>query len=383
MWKKQTNLTRKLKKYRQRGKDMSNIYSVWFHQIHLSEYIKKQLLILTGSCQKIFEGSIEEYKHWGLSNEAIDRLIDEKLKIRVCEKILRRCEQEEIEAIDFFDVRYPWLLREIPDPPVVLYVKGNVETLKETMIAVVGSRQCSEYGQRMAGELGMHLAESGICVTSGMAMGIDGAAHFGALQNGVTIGILGTGANICYPSCNWKLYQKIIEKGAVVSEYPPDMKAMPYHFPKRNRIISGMSYGVVVVEAAVRSGSLITAQLAMDYDREVYAVPGNAYQKLSQGTNTLIKQGARCIMSAEDIIEVLPDGLRIKCEVIKKNRNKLEDELAQEERIVYASVSQEPIMFEKILESTQLSYERINTTLLELEVKGLIQRLPGERYVRI
>lgn len=362
---------------------MRNIYSVWFHQLGLPEYVKKELLLLAGDCKTIYEADLEKYQQWQLTELAISRMMSEKNKLAECEGIMKRCEEEGITILDFFDEYYPWQLREIPDPPVVLYVKGQLEHLMAPMIAVVGSRKCSEYGYQMAVELGKNLAQAGICVVSGMAMGIDGAAHFGALQNGVTIGILGTGVNICYPSCNRLLYRSILEKGVIVSEYPPDTKGMPYHFPKRNRLISGMSYGTVVVEAAERSGSLITAQLAMDYDREVYAVPGNVHQKLSMGTNTLLKQGARCIMSAEDVIEALPGGLCIKSQVINKNRSKLDNELAQEERIVYAKVSQQPIMFEKLLESTQLSYERINTILLQLEIKGLIQRLPGERYVRI
>lgn len=362
---------------------MRNIYSVWFHQLGLPEYIKKEILLRAGDCQTIYEAGRAEYKEWQLTEPAIARLLAAKKQLKACEQVIRRSEEEGIEIVSFFDENYPWLLREIPDPPVVLYVKGKITALLEPMIAVVGSRNCSEYGYQMAIELGKHLALAGVCVVSGMAMGIDGAAHFGALQNGATIGILGTGVNICYPSCNRQLYSRIIDQGAVISEYPPDTKGLPFHFPKRNRLISGMTYGTVVVEAAEKSGSLITAQLAMDYDREIYAVPGNVHQKLSEGTNTLLKLGARCVMSAEDVIDALPNGLCIKSQLSNKNRNKLDNELAQEERIVYAKVSQQPIMFEKLLVSTQLSYERINTILLQLEIKGLIQRLPGERYVRI
>ena len=362
---------------------MSNIYSVWFQQLNLSEYVKKQLLLMIGDYKKIFDSNYDTYLEWGLSPKASTILIKHKINIESCSKIIDRCNIEGIKIIDFYHKQYPWLLREIPDSPIILYVKGNENLLSEPMIAIVGARHCSEYGQQYAMHFGKKLAEYGVCVVSGMALGIDGAAHIGALQTGTTIGILGTGVNICYPSSNHKIYREILQKGCLVSEYPPDTLARPYHFPKRNRIISGMSYGIVVIEAAIKSGSLITAQLAMDYAREVYALPGNINSRLSEGTNALIRTGAICITSVEDIIEEMPDGLCIKNKMTHKNRNKLDNELAKAEMLVYANVSQEPIMFQKILERTQLSYERINTSLLQLEVKGLIQRLPGERYVRI
>lgn len=362
---------------------MSSIYSIWFQELGLSAYIKKQLLEKAGSCEKLYHMSLEEMIAWGLTREGSQLMIASKEPMERYRHIMERCQAEEIQIISYFSQDYPWLLRQIPDPPIVLYVRGKLKALSEPMIGIVGARKCSEYGYQMGMALGKDLSEYGVCVVSGMAMGVDGAAHWGALESGNTIGVLGTGVNVCYPACNSQLYRRLITEGCVVSEYPPDTLARNYHFPRRNRIISGMCYGIVVVEAAVRSGSLITAQLAMDYEREVYAVPGNVTSSLSKGTNALLISGAKCVMTAEDIIKELPEGLCIKNNVIKKNRNKLHNELAEEERIVYASVSQEPIMFEKLLESTQLSYERINTSLLQLEVKGFIQRLPGERFVRI
>lgn len=362
---------------------MSNIYNVWWHQVPLSDYDKKILLTQIGDEQTLYEATPKMYHGWGLTDLAINRLEESKRHLPACEKILVSCEQKAITLIGYRDEAYPTLLREIQDPPMLLYTKGNTRLLTKTCIGIVGARKCTEYGYRMAHQLGKSLAEAGLCVVSGMAMGIDEAAQRGALKAGDTISVVGTGVDLCYPACNQTLYEQLIVAGCVISEYEPGTEARPYHFPRRNRLISGMSYGVAVVEAAQKSGSLITAQLALGYEREVYAIPGNADQRLSQGTNTLLKKGAKCITCSEDILAELPNGLCIKSTDNNKNRNKLHNELAQEERIVYASVSQEPILFGEIIENTQLSYESINTSLLQLEVKGLIQRLPGERYVRI
>lgn len=365
---------------------MSTIYDIWFQRLNLSAYVKKTILEEVKSVEVFYKACDPTYKAWGLTELAIARIEESKKYLKECEAIWEGAHKEQIEIIGYFDADYPKLLREIPDPPMVLYVKGHKELLSETMIGIVGSRECTEYGYHTAVRLGKQLGEHNVIVISGMAMGIDAAAHYGALEVRGSIGVLGTGVDLCYPSCNIGIYRKLIEKGCLVSEYEPHTQARPYHFPRRNRIISGMSYGIVVVEAAAKSGSLITAGLALDYGREVYAVPGAEMSKLSKGTNELIESGAKCTLSALDIIEELPQGLSIKNEIIKKNSDKMHNQLAQEERIVYAYVSQEPIFIlnlQALLVSTQLSYERINTSLLQLEIKGLIKRLPGERYVRI
>lgn len=365
---------------------MSTIYDVWFQRLKLSAYVKKVILQEVNSFEEMYKTYPITYKMWGLTDLAIACIEESKNHLKACESVWLDAYKEQIEIVGYFDEEYPALLREIPDPPMVLYVRGDKALLNENMIGVVGSRKCTEYGYHTAVRLGKELSECGLLVISGMALGIDAAAHYGALEVGTSMAVLGTGVDLCYPNSNMGIYRKLIEKGCVVSEYEPHTQVRPYHFPRRNRIISGMSYGIAVVEAAARSGSLITAQLALDYGREVYAVPGNPYSKMSKGTNELIESGAKCTKSALDIIEELPPGLSIKGEIIKKNSDKMHNQLAQEERIVYAYVSQEPIFIlnlQALLVSTQLSYERINTSLLKLEVKGLIKRLPGERYVRI
>ncbi len=339
---------------------MSTIYDIWFQRLNLSAYVKKAILEQVKSVEELYKAGTMAYRMWGLTDLAVVRIEESKKTLKACEDVWIEANKEGIEMIGYFDTDYPTLLREIPDPPIVLYVKGHKKLLRETMIGMVGARKCSEYGYHTAHRIGKELSEYSIVVVSGMAIGIDAAAHCGALEVGTSIGVLGTGVDLCYPNGNIGIYRKLIEKGCLVSEYEPHTQARPYHFPRRNRIISGMSYGVVVVEAAERSGSLITAQLSLDYGREVYAVPGKETSKLSRGTNELIESGAKCTFSALDIIEELPQGLSIKNEIIKKNSDKMHNQLAQEERIVYAYVSQEPIFIlnlQELLVSTQLSYE--------------------------
>lgn len=365
---------------------MGTIYDVWMQRLNLSNYVKKKLLSKVEDVQAIYDADTYLYKDWGLNSLGIERIVQSKSNLSACKEVLKDAERVNIEVISYFDHEYPRLLREIDDPPVVLYAMGDKALLNSEMISVVGARKCTERGYHAAVRLGKELTQYGVLVVSGMALGIDAAAHYGALEAGPSVAVVGTGVDKCYPNSNYRLYKSLIEKGCIISEYEPHTTAMPYYFPQRNRIIAGMSYGVVVVEAASRSGSLITAQLALEYGREVYAVPGDEKRDLSAGTNELINCGAKSTLSAIDVIEELPDGISIKNKIIKKNNDKMHIQLAQDERIVYAYVSQEPIFIlnlQELLVSTQLSYERINTSLLQLEVKGLIKRLPGERYVRI
>ena len=368
---------------RQSGENMSKIYSIWFHEIALAEVIKKELLLSFKSFEAIYRATEEELMCRGWQKEVIKCIKQKVLQDDVLEERLKKYEINQVAVLDYLDEGYPAYLREIPDPPMLLYVKGETSLLNTPTIAIVGSRNCSEYGYSITVQLSETLAAGGVTIISGMAMGIDAAAHYGALKSGHTIAVLGNGVNKCYPVCNERIYEKIIEKGCVISEYDIDVEPRPYQFPRRNRIISGMSTCVVVTEANIRSGSLITAGLALEYGRDVCALPGNVTRKLSLGTNELIKKGAKCITSAQDIIEELPLEVRIKYERINKNSTKNHYELAQEESIVYAYVSQEPILLNELINSTQLSYKDIYKNLLQLEIKGFIKRLPGERYVRV
>lgn len=362
---------------------MDKLYSVWLHKLQLYESIKVEMLNFFGDAKSIYDAPEESYTRCGLTKEGIAKIQKAKPFLKQGEVTIKRCEAEKIHIIDLLDATYPYYLKQIPDPPIVLFVKGNYEVLNTPVFGIVGARKCLEYGYQITCKIAEELASYGITVISGMAMGVDAAAHQGALKQGKTIAVLGTGLNICYPSCNRGIYTRIPENGCLVSEYDLDCEPRPYQFPKRNRIISGMAAGILVTEADVKSGSLITAQLALEYNRDVFAIPGDIRTKLSLGTNELIKQGAKCVTRVEDIIEELP--LAIKAQLAHQKKNTCINthyELAQDERIVYAYVSWEPIFLNELLTSTKLSCEAIYTELVKLEIKGLIKRLPGERYVR-
>ncbi len=217
---------------------------------------------------------------------------------------LRLIEESKVEVIDIFDASYPHLLKEIPSPPLLLYAKGNIQLLSAQSIAVVGTRLPSQYGKTMAFDFSRELSLAGLAIVSGLARGIDTYAHKGALETGgLTVAVLGSGLNHVYPHQNRELASEIFKKGLLVSEYPLNTMPLPENFPRRNRIISGLSKGVVVVEAASRSGALITANFAVNQNREVFAVPGPVGRGQNKGTHSLIKEGAMLVDSVEDILE--------------------------------------------------------------------------------
>lgn len=223
-------------------------------------------------------------------------ILDEEMKL---------IEKHNITIIDIFDKQYPQLLKEIDDPPVVLYIKGNPEVLSNYSLAIVGTRHPTHYGVSLAEKFSAELAKLGLTIISGLAKGIDTAAHKGTLKCGVPAAVLGSGIMNIYPRENAELAKKIIEKGALISEFPMKTKPLKENFPRRNRIVSGISRGVLVIEAAERSGALITARMALEQNREVFAVPGKIDSPVSKGTHKLIKQGAKLIDSVEDILEEL------------------------------------------------------------------------------
>jgi len=226
-----------------------------------------------------------------------------------CERDLKYCEKENIEIVTLADPRYPRLLFEIPARPVLLMVKGDVNLLAGPCISIVGARKATSHGKQIAFEMGMGLAKHGFIVVSGMAYGIDAAAHLGALETGKTIAVWGSGIDCCYPSSFINLSERIIKSGCVVSEFPLGTQPFPQNFPQRNRIISGLSAGTVVVEAAAKSGSLITASFALEQGREIFAVPGPAGFAISAGTHDLLRNGATFAEGAEDIIAAISPQL--------------------------------------------------------------------------
>jgi len=286
---------------------------------------------------------------------------------------------------------YPSRLREIYDPPPLLYVRGNVELLNRHVIAIVGARRPSPYGNQVAERLAADLAARGLVIASGLARGIDASAHQGALRSpqGATIGVLGCGIDVVYPKENKKIFQEVERRGAIVSEFPMGTFAAPQNFPIRNRILAGMALGVVVVEGAQYSGSLITARLAMEFGREVFGVPGNITQPTSFGPNLLIKQGAKLAASWEDVVEELPTPVRAELMPVESASQEERAALVQEnlsgaEKPLYDLLSlDQPRHVDEIVELSGLSSSEVLAALFDLEMKGVVRQLPGKQFLKV
>lgn len=298
-----------------------------------------------------------------------------------------------IHRITIDNKEYPKNLRNIYNPPAQLYVNGTLLETDEMAVALVGSRRASIYGLETCEKLAYELALRGVTVVSGMARGIDSAAHRGALRaKGRTIAVMGSGHNKIYPPENKKLYGEIAKSGAVVTEYEDEIEPLPYNFPQRNRIISGLSLGVVVVEAARNSGALITADFASEQGRDVFAVPGKVSSSTSSGTNELIKDGAKLVQSVDDIMDelalvemkVLEGRAReVKVEAIsKKTKAYIYNSLTDGERKIYKILSGKPLEIDDILDKTALKPQEASGILLNLELKNLVKELPGKQFVR-
>ncbi len=286
------------------------------------------------------------------------------------------------KIITFKDDDYPKRLKDIYDPPALLYVRGELRREDELAVAIVGSRKTSPYGRWITEKIGQDLARHRVTVVSGMARGIDSVAHQGALQGGGrTIAVLGCGVDVIYPSENRNLFYQIIEQGAILSEFPMGSPPEGGHFPRRNRIISGLSMGVVIVQASSESGSLITAGYALEQGREVFAVPGNVGAEGSRGTNQLIKDGAKMVESSEDILEeILPQWGREK-EVPPKGETPVPD-LTEEEGVLYKLLEETPLHIDAIIRESQLDPGKVSSLLLNLELKGLISQWPGKCFTK-
>lgn len=290
----------------------------------------------------------------------------------------RRFRSSGARLILFTSADYPKSLFEIPDPPPILYVRGELHS-REPAIAVVGSRRGTSYGLLTTGRLAEGLARHGVAVISGLARGVDTAAHKGALTaGGRTIGVLGCGIDKVYPPENRKLFDEMAEKGAIVSEFPLGTLPLAENFPRRNRIISGLSRGVLVVEAAENSGSLITAQYALEHGRDVFAVPGNITYASCKGTNRLIKQGAKLVDCVEDILEELPGHEPHGGDTPVGERRTFA--LTPKEAAIYELLARAPLHIDDIISQTELTAGEVSSMLLHLELKGAITPLPGMHY---
>jgi DNA processing protein len=308
---------------------------------------------------------------------------------------LELAEELGVWLIHLDDERYPPVLKRIYDPPPVLYIKGSLTRADNLAIAIVGSRRCSLYGQEQSSRFAHFLSSAGFTIVSGMARGIDTAAHQGALSaNGRTIAVQGCGLGNIFPPENKKLFELIAESGACISELPLQYEPMPENFPPRNRIIAGLSLGTIVIEAAPNSGAMITAEAAMENNRDVMAVPGKIDSPLSKGPHRLIKQGARLIESIEDIMETLGCiGEQLHehvAEATTKASEKVETplfdvgqlKLADDEKTIYDCLSKEPLHIDQLITETDLAAGSINAGLISLRLKGLIKQLPGSLFLK-
>ncbi len=284
-------------------------------------------------------------------------------------------------ALTFDDPSYPSLLKEIDSPPPVLFVRGNIESLSQPQIAVVGSRNPSAQGIQTAMDFAETLANMGFTITSGLALGIDAASHQGALKaTGHTVAVAGTGPDRVYPARHKELAGEIIKKGAILSEFPPGTAAQANHFPRRNRIISGLCIGLLVVEAARRSGSLITARLALEQNREVFAIPGSIHNPLARGCNALIREGAKLVETTDDILEELGLYNQQHKDVAQE---KTQSGLDQEQQNLLKLIPFSPTTVDYLVRESGLSVEIISSILLVLELQGYIVSAAGGSYLRI
>ena len=380
------------------------------------------LIKILGSAEKILNASSQELrKIEELSPASRERLVQKRLGSPL-ERELELIQEFGCQIVTLYDAAYPPLLKEIDTPPLLLYVRGELKPEDALSVALVGSRQAKDYGRRVSYQLSYQLAKRGLTVISGFAKGIDTCAHRGALEaGGRTIAVMGNGLSLIYPAGNSELVEKVLESGALISEFPMGMKPRAENFPRRNRIISGLTLGTVVVEASNRSGALITARLASEQGREVFAVPGEIFSELSTGTHKLIDNGAKLISTVDDLLEALPRHALHQISVLtptqesdrnieipetppvmkgefeqpRSNTSKATatekketapvippPDLTTDEKTVFDAIEVPSSHIDTIVRTTQLPISQVSSVLLMLELKGAIQQLPGKQFTK-
>ena len=345
------------------------------HQKIGSQTIKKALAPFSDDVKKL----------WKEPENGLRKKLDRKIADLICEakqefnpdKEIEKLQKLNIGYMTMYDKVYPKILLEIPDHPAVLYIKGDIEVFGNPFLAIVGSRKFTHYGKKAAYDLSRACASVGLGIISGLALGIDAIAHKAALDGGgVTIGVLGCGLDKIYPANNLNLGREIIEKGgAVISELSPGTPPLKQNFPARNRIIAGLALGTLVVEAAEKSGALITAYQSLEYNREVMAVPGNIDSQVSKGTNLLIQKGAKLVQEPEDIFE----SLNIELKKAEERSREILPETEEEKVIIEILKSGEKII-DVIVKESDINIIALNSTLSMMEMKGIVENIGGGRY---
>ena len=346
-----------------------------------------QLLTKFGSPEAIYSTSISQLRE--IVDEGTARKITQGIDADVIAPTLDWLQKDNAHIVTLADSEYPQKLLEISNPPAVLYAIGNLHWLNHPSIAMVGSRSATPQGEKNAEEFAQSLCNLGLCVVSGMALGIDGAAHRGALKaNGATIAVVGTGLDIVYPARHRDLAHKIAERGLIISEFPLGTPSKAQNFPRRNRLISGLSLGCLVVEANINSGSLITARLATEQGREVFAIPGSIHSPVAKGCHLLIKQGAKLVESTQDILEEIKHLLPVAKQTIHSPTGLMthlgaNETNGSEANTVLALMGYDAINFDNLQQLSALTTDSLSAMLMMLELDGKITVLQGNQYQRL
>ena len=356
----------------------------------LASRLSARVLKQFGSPDGVFRASLSDLESCHLPAPVVQAIVKKEAFKRAEKELAGIRKIAGCGLLNWTEPEYPQTLLQIYDPPVLLYVRGDTQVLNLPSLSIVGTRKPTLYGTQMAQRLGRELAARGLVIVSGLARGIDAIGHQGALDaNGRAIGVLGTGIDLCYPKENKKLYEKVLERGAIISEFPLKTHPAPENFPVRNRIVAGMPLGVVVVEGAQYSGSLITSRLAMEFGREVFGVPGNVTQPVSFAPNLLIKQGAKLVTCGEDVIEELPTPVRaalVKAEQPEAEQRNLLAAAAlngSQKKLYELLSAEEPMHIDDIVERSGLNSSEVLATLFDLEMKGIVRQSPGKRFSKV
>jgi DNA processing protein len=359
--------------------DDSKQYWVGFNLVKGIGAVRFRALLDTfGSAQAAWEASPQALREAGLGQKTVENLLTVRSQDSLS-RIWKQLETQGILLLTWEDDNYPRRLKEIDQPPPVLYVRGELRSEDEWAVAIVGTRRVTPYGRQVAEEVASALARNGVTIVSGLARGVDSVAHQAALNaGGRTLAVLGTGVDQIYPPENRRLAQQVIAQGALVSDYPPGTSPEGQNFPPRNRIISGLSLAVVIVEAGLSSGALITASFAAEQGREVFAVPGNILSPQSQGTNRLIQDGARPLLNTQDILEAL--NLTMLTEY-RTARVALPADAVEAQ--LYQVLSREPMHIDEIRSLTEMPIEKVSSTLALMELKGMVRQVGGMNYIAI
>ncbi len=355
----------------------SKLYSIGY--IHL-----KKMLSHFGSIEQCWHATASDLLEIeGFHSATVKKFTEEKKSVKNLEKLEQEILQKQIKAITLEDEDYPYYLKQIYDPPITLFIKGGTSKINpEKCLAIVGSRKASHYIQQVLRKIISDLKGTDITIVSGMATGVDSCAHQAAIDNDLcTVAVLASGLDHIYPKSNKKLSEKISQdNGAVITEYFPDTSPLPMRFPRRNRIISGLSQGTLVAEAGLKSGALITANLCLEQGRELMCIPGQVTNPNTEGVNKLIKEGASLVSSAKDILNTLkwPQN-----NINNTSGENIQTKLLDNERKIYEILDlSEPVSFDTLVDKLKLSPDELMTALTTMELNGIITQLPGQKFVK-